>query len=213
MPKKKKLTKAEKDQLLIINSRILKKILNKKASVIGLDLSTTSTGFYNYHFLNEDMRFGTTIKGGKDIINKRIVNILDAIDELLVSHKNSIAIIEDYSFGLRGSSLSQLAELGGCVRTTLLRSGICYLTLAPQTLKKMVLGPARGSNTGKEFMLMQALDRWGIKFENNDVCDAFCLTQFVVELQKYMMPGSSGAKWQNQMFDDFLINRGIPILP
>jgi Holliday junction resolvasome RuvABC endonuclease subunit len=211
MPKKKKLTKEEKEQTLNTNSKILRKILKRKSSVIGLDLSTTSTGFYNYHFSNENLRFGTTIKGGKNQINKRIVNILDSIDELLVSNKNSIAIIEDYSFGLRGSSLSQLAELGGCVRTTLLRSGICYLTLSPQTLKKFVLGPSRGSNTGKEFMLMQALDRWGQKFNTSDVCDAFCLTQFVVTLREYMMPGSSGAKWQNQMYDDFIINRGLPI--
>ena len=211
MPKKKKLTAAEKRELLGINSKVLKKILKKKKSIMGFDLSTTATGFYHLNLVDDDQSFGMVIKGGKEHINKRIVSILDAIDVLLINNSNSIAIIEDYSFGLRGSSVAQLAELGGCVRTTLLRSHIAYLTIAPTTLKKFVLGPNRGKSVGKEFMLMQVLDTWGIKFGSSDECDAFCLTKFLDECRMFLN-GNSILKWKEQMFNDFITNRGIPIM-
>ena len=211
MPKKKKLGKEEKEQLLNKNSKILKRILRRTTNIIGIDLGTQTTGFYSLNIQNDNLSFGTAIKGGKKHINKRILAIVDAMDKLFVSHSNSIIILEDYSFGLRGSSVSQLSELGGSVKTALLRSKLSYLTLAPQTLKKFVLGPSRGSNTGKEFMLMHVLDRWHVKFESSDVCDAYCLTKFVEELKNYLDTKSVEFIWQEGMFKDFIINRGLPI--
>lgn len=211
MPKKKKLTDAEKRELLGINSKVLKKILKRTHSIIGLDLGTNATGFYHLHLTNNKHSFGTTIKGGNDHINKRIVNIIDSIDELLTNKKNILVVIEDYSFGLRGSSISQLSELGGTVKTALLHSGIGYLTVTPQTIKKFVLGPNRGKSAGKEFMLMQALDQWGIKFGSSDECDAFCLTKFLDECRMFLN-GNSILKWKEQMFNDFITNRGIPLM-
>jgi Holliday junction resolvasome RuvABC endonuclease subunit len=210
MPKKKTLTKVEKEKLLKANSKILKRILKKKKSIMGFDLSTTATGFYHLNLVDDSQSFGILIKGGNKKINNRIVKILDAIDVLLINSKDSMAVIEDYSFGLRGSSVAQLAELGGCVKTTLIRSGICYLTLAPQTLKKFVLGPARGSASGKEFMLMQVLDTWGKKFNSSDECDAFCLAKFLDELRMFLY-GYECLKWKEKMFQDFITNRGLPI--
>jgi len=211
MPKKRTLTKADKEERLKKHSAILKRILKKKKSIMGFDLSTTATGFYHLNLQDNEQSFGMLIKGGNDIINKRIVKILDAIDILLINSSDSIAIIEDYSFGLRGSSVAQLAELGGCVRTTLLRSNIAYLAAAPQTIKKFVLGPSRGSKVGKEFMLMQVLDTWGMKFASSDECDAFCLTKFLDELRLFIN-GEEYPKWKQQMYKDFIINRGLPII-
>jgi Holliday junction resolvasome RuvABC endonuclease subunit len=213
MPKKKNLSKAEKDELYKKNIPILKRILKRTRSAIGIDLGTNETGFYHHHFYDALLGFGMRISPGKLQINQRICKIVDSIDELLVNKKNTIVIIEDYSFGLRGSSVSQLSELGGSVKTTLLKSGFNYFTLAPQTLKKFVLGPQRGSKVGKEFMLMQVLDKWGVKFDSADVCDAFCLAMFVYELKLFIINEGSGLKWQDEMFRDFIINRGIPVMP
>jgi Holliday junction resolvasome RuvABC endonuclease subunit len=211
VPKKKNLTKAEKEELYNKNLPILKRILKRITNIVGIDLGTNLTGFYSLNLKDHAMSFGVALNGGNDHINKRIVKIIDAIDELLTRRTNTLVILEDYSFGLRGSSVSQLSELGGSVKTTLLRSNLGYLTLAPQTLKKFVLGPSRGKNTGKEFMLMQVLDRWQIKFDSSDVCDAYCLAQFVRELKFFINDERLYPKWVQEMFRDFIINRGLPI--
>jgi|APSaa5957512576_1039674.scaffolds.fasta_scaffold73579_2 Holliday junction resolvasome RuvABC endonuclease subunit len=213
MPKKKKLNKKEKQEVFESTIPILKKMFKKKPSIMGFDLSTSATGFFHLFVVNSASSYGQLVKSEKkgNHINVRIVDIVDTLSNFVKTNSNSIAVIEDYSFGLRGSSVAQLAELGGCVKSLLLKEGIGFFKVAPQTLKKFVLGPSRGKASGKEFMLLEVMDRWNRKFSSSDVCDAFCLAKFIETLGQYVNDPDSLRKWEQDMFFDFVVNRGIPI--
>ena len=203
MPKKKKLTKEEKKKQLINNGKVLKRFLKVKKDFMGIDIGTQITGFYS------DRNEGLAIYGGpKNTRMKRMHIIKNTFMKIECS--GSIAIIEDYAFTRNISSLSQLAELGGIIRLLLYESQIPYLTLAPQTLKKFVLGPSRGSKTGKQFILLEVFDRWGKKFNDDNIADAFCLHMFLKNLKQYLLGEKDFLKWEQQMFNDFITNRGLP---
>jgi len=202
----KKPNKEEREKLLKENRKLLKFYLKKRPNIIGLDLGTQTTGFYSKEIE------GVAISGGtKNHINHRIVIIKNDLQNLITAPHKSIAIMEAYSFNLASSTLSQLSELGGTIKTLLYESRVPYLTLAPATLKKFVLGSGRGQMQGKEHMLVEVLDRWGIKFSDHNVCDAFCLAKFLETLKEYI-DNKEFPKWVKLMFNDFIIKRGIPVV-
>ncbi len=223
MPKKKRLTAAERRILLEKNKKILKRILKYKKYIIGLDIGTNTTGFYS------DLTDGLALSGYNDpnrysrifLINQALLDILKS-DRFQLNKNRIIAIIEDYSLSLRSSTIMQIAELTGIIKINLLTFNIPYVKVAPQTLKKFVLGPSRSSQQGnkitkrhqqKQFILLETLDRWGKKFNDDNTCDAFCLKMFLQELKDYLVNEEKITKWKKDMFDKFIIDRGIPEMP
>lgn len=206
MPKK-KLTAAERRQHLHQNKLVLRKWLKgRNPKIIALDISTTSTGVYV-----TKTEVTLAIVPGKIPIRVRINEIGSQIEKILNKQKPDICIIEDYAFSLRASSVVQLAECGGVVRNLLYEHMIPFFAIAPQTLKKFVLGQgksakAKGKQT-KSLMLMEVFVKWGHRFDNDDQCDAFCLAMFLVELFAYIQKEDT-VKWKGKMFDDFLTTRG-----
>jgi Holliday junction resolvasome RuvABC endonuclease subunit len=85
-----------------------------------------------------------------------------------------LVMIEGYAFGAKGSSGISLGELGGVTRVALYDLNIPFIEIPPTQAKKFVTG--RG-NAKKEHMLMETLDRWGVKFLDDNICDAFGLVQ------------------------------------
>jgi Holliday junction resolvasome RuvABC endonuclease subunit len=210
MPKKKALTKDQRKVLLADNLlSLLHYFKIHKPKIIGIDIGTNLTGIHS--FLSKTF----VLKGGNFNRTKRINEIKkQLIKYLKKAHDHKcIVLMEDYSLGLRATSLYQLAEIGGVVRDVLYESKIPVLNVAPQTLKKFVFGPGRrlGGGTKKQLTLVEVLDRWGIKFDDDNACDAYCLYKFGWRLKHYLIqtPGTSGLKkWEIQMFDDFITNRG-----
>ena len=207
MPRKKQII--DKTAEFEKNSKYLLKIFKERPFIIGMDLSTTSTGFYDKN--SEGIGVAFIPKSSNRIA--RVSNIKHNISERLrsIGEDNCIAIIEDYSLGVtHPTSLSQLAELGGVIRVLLFESGIPYLLVTPQTLKKFVLGgKERGKNANKKaLILVEVLYRWGIKFNNDDIADAFCLFQFGKALYRYLLNPDVKKKWEQEMFKKFVIDRG-----
>jgi Holliday junction resolvasome RuvABC endonuclease subunit len=212
MPKR--LKAKEKKEALIKNSKFLKKLFKFRPYTIGIDLGTFTTGFSIIY--KESTHY--PIHGGpKNNMAERKYTVISTFTELLGRYNcndKAIAILEDYSFGSGGGSLSELAELGGAIKHILYGSKIPYFRLAPATLKKFVLGPSKGSKKGakKELMLVEVLDRWGIKFSDNNVCDAYCLTKFILNLRDYVNGKAKISKWKMEMFNNFIALRGEPVM-
>ncbi len=202
---KKRLTAKEKKLTFEKNSKILSTLFSKRTNFIGVDLGTHKTGFFcgikKDRLLTAD---------SKETRNKRIFKINKQFKKLLIKPNSSIVIIEDYAMSPRKTTMIQIAELGGVIKNSLIELKIPYLTLAPQTLKKFVLGPSRSSKQQKQFMLMEVLDRWHIKFDDDNVCDAYCLYKFMKVLKFFLNNPTAIKKWEQQMFTDFVINRGKP---
>lgn len=88
-----------------------------------------------------------------------------------------IVLIENYSFGSKGSALSVLHELGGVVKDMLWRHEAVWTVISPQTLKVAATGKAGAS---KDEMLAAARLMWHECPEHN-VADAFHLAQYAIE--------------------------------
>jgi Holliday junction resolvasome RuvABC endonuclease subunit len=57
-----------------------------------------------------------------------------------------------------------------------------YKVINPTTLKSFVIG-TKGKKKGskKELMLLHCFKKWGEEFENNNLCDAYCLARMALE--------------------------------
>ena len=149
-------------------------------NAIGLDLSLTSTGI--------------AWTSGDDILTDKIcpdmpkqempryLFILEKIKEKCEEIKPDVIIIEGYSFGSRGSAITQLAELRGVLKYYFSINSIKWREIAPSSLKKFVTGSGRAD---KEAMADAAYWNWGVDFLNwkkdNDKCDAYCLIKMAQE--------------------------------
>jgi len=220
MAKKKRITKEEKDNIIKLNSRILRFNL-KKEEIIGLDLGTTITGLYNN-------KFGSALWSSTSSNIYERINIIRKEFLLYLSFKKSkkcFFIIEDYAFA--GQSVIQIAELGGIIKTTLYDLHMPFVAIAPTTLKKMVLGPSKQQKIGnkKQQIMVEVLSRWGVKFEDDNACDAFCLVKFAEYLRAYLndekikeyktvardekISERNILNWEKEMFKNFILNRNV----
>ena len=87
--------------------------------------------------------------------------------------------VEGLSFGSKGASMLELAGLHYLIRYMIDREfcGVRHV-VPPQTLKKFVCGKG---NVKKEQMLLQTYKRWGMEFQDNNICDAYCLARYAME--------------------------------
>jgi Holliday junction resolvasome RuvABC endonuclease subunit len=85
----------------------------------------------------------------------------------------TIALIENYAFSRRSSSVHKLAELGGIVKLELVRAGIDLQRANMSATRKFLCGTIhRGTNP--KVAVHQALRAAGAHFETLDESDAFC---------------------------------------
>uniref|UniRef100_A0A6M3K1Y6 Holliday junction resolvase RuvC n=1 Tax=viral metagenome TaxID=1070528 RepID=A0A6M3K1Y6_9ZZZZ len=210
----KKLTAEQKREKFKVNSRVLKRFIKTKNIKLGIDLGTILTGVYCSDFGS------LLIEGGNGKIIERIIRIDNVLLQNLkaMKYKKTIAIIEDYAYQ---SKMTQMAEISGVIKTSLFKLKIPYLLVATTTIKKFVLGPSRGAKTSKKYspMLMETLDRWGVKFVNDDLCDSYCMVQFLEYLEAFLFNKKvidhqkqrDLFNWEKDMFFNFVVNRGEPV--
>jgi crossover junction endodeoxyribonuclease RuvC len=85
-----------------------------------------------------------------------------------------LVVIEGCSYGSKGQSVYQIAELGGIVRFWLYQHAITTVEVTPSTLKKFATGVG---NSGKDQMLAAAIRRFhlGEGRDDNNEADAYLL--------------------------------------
>jgi len=130
--------------------------------ILALDLSLTATGWC---LDGECGRIRTSLRG-----MERIDAIARQVQAL--ARDVELVVIEGYSFGSKGRSVFDVAELGGCVRFLLHRLCIPFVCVPPATLKKYATG--RG-NCGKDEMIAAAIRRFRFGGSDNNEADAFLL--------------------------------------
>jgi len=161
--------------------------------ILGIDFSLNSTGIC---FLDEQTKMCKTlaIKTTKRVPGKRKGTTkkvqmfgeerLDFIDKasrkVLSAHPISLALIEGYSMGLKGSRPYPIGEGGGLWKLNLYRAGIRFLVVPPLSLKKFAIGKGKG---GKDSMFaLRVSELWtgkgfgNFNFETDDQIDAKMLS-------------------------------------
>ncbi len=151
---------------------------NPMSVIVGLDLSLTGTGVV---VLDDGSitakKLIKTKPSGNDpkAETERLLTIKEQIKEVIEQVKPKLVLIEGLAFSARNSTaLVQLSGLNYLVREYLVLSKIPFVIVAPTTLKKFIMGKGAGP---KELMLLETYKRYGISFLDNNLCDAFGLTQ------------------------------------
>lgn len=95
---------------------------------------------------------------------------------LIAVPKESLVLIEGYSFGSKGGQAIDRAEYGGILRYHLCGEamGCTVLEIPPLTLKKWTTGAGKGSKTPVVAALVK---RYGVMFETDDEYDAYALAR------------------------------------
>lgn len=150
---------------------------------IGIDPSLTGTGIVvldeQGNVLDKDL---VSTKPSKKI-EARYDDILDVVSEMVLENHafkvdGAHVVIEGLSFGSRGASMLELAGLHYLIRYYLShKDGVTISIVPPQALKKWVCGKG---NVKKEQMILQTYKKWGLEFQDNNICDAYCLARYAM---------------------------------
>lgn len=142
--------------------------------VIGLDLAAQSTGIAlpdgTAVTLLAPKPAGKTRTLADDLA--RLHHAVLTIDDLLARHRPALAVIEDYTPGIRSNAVHRIAEISGCIRLACHRAGVPIALVNPMHLKIYATGKGRAD---KGLMRVEALKRGGVEFRNDDEADAWWL--------------------------------------
>ncbi len=146
---------------------------------VGIDPSLTSTAIV---ILDQEAKIYNqklikTEGGTFDRDEGRLLHIVNEIKPITNLPRLEKVLIEGLSFGSRGQSMMQIAALHYLIRIFLYQRGVNYDVVPPTTVKKFVTG--RG-NAKKELMLLKTFKKWGVEFEDNNLCDAYCIAQYAI---------------------------------
>ena len=83
--------------------------------------------------------------------------------------------MEGIAFAKKSTFAHQLGALHFYIRILFYRNNDNYTIVPPTELKKFVTGKG---NCKKDLMLMKTYKRWGVEFDDDNLCDAFCLAQY-----------------------------------
>jgi Holliday junction resolvasome RuvABC endonuclease subunit len=171
----------------------------KGTVIAGIDLSLNATGIVildsSGTILHQELIENIVLtkgiyKNGNERIIKtsvfgmeRLKLIRNRIHQLLLDYQVQVVGIEGYAmgiFGIRGKGvvgrIFNLGEVGGCVRLSIHELGLKSFEISPNSLKAFVTGNGAAD---KEMMIESTEKRFGIKFEDDNVCDAYGLARFV----------------------------------
>lgn len=118
----------------------------------------------------------------KDQIEKRMNVILNEIEKTIDNENYNIVYIEGLSFGSKGQAMLELAGLHYVITQMLYNTeNLRFKEIPPGTLKKFVTGKG---NAKKNLMLLNTYKKFGVEFQDDNLCDAFCLAKKAFEDMK-----------------------------
>lgn len=155
-------------------------------TIVGLDLSLTSTGF---SYSEKRGIIATKNKGPA-----RLHDISMMLADLLLEIDEPAVMIEGYSFASRNSQAHAIGELGGVIRLTLWNLRIPYVEIPPTCRAKFATGKG---NAGKGEVMSAVSARTGIVWSGSgadDMCDAFILEEMgltYLQRPRYTWPSAN----------------------
>lgn len=139
---------------------------------LGLDLSLRATGAALLSTENMEtttvrtLTSPATLKG-----HERLFHLRSSLERLVTGKSITLATIEGYSFGSKNNQF-YLGEWGGVARLCLHEAGVPYIVVPPTSLKKWTTG---SGNADKIAMAVATYEQFGLKFDDDNQCDAFNL--------------------------------------
>jgi crossover junction endodeoxyribonuclease RuvC len=147
---------------------------------VGIDPSINATGII---VLDQD----------KNIIEQKLFSVKSELfEESLLKYEKEIRFIpnivnlgavylEGPAYQAAGRAILQMGALHYMTRLFLFKKQANYKIIAPGTLKKFVTGTGRAK---KDLMLLKVYKKWGVEFDDHNLCDAYGLARMALEEYK-----------------------------
>lgn len=166
-----------------------------KRTVVGLDMSLTSTGAVAIKGHTGLLGKRSTLRGWQNPLTSlkdgddqdRILMIIETILPWVLDQDPDLVIIERYALS-RYTNQSRLGELGGVIRWELTKSGYPWVSVVAGSVKLHATGSGRAD---KKLMLASARDFWE-ECPNHDVADAFHLARWGLDKYSEIMVRLAG---------------------
>lgn len=108
-------------------------------------------------------------------IENNPINMIKLTDEILsYVQPDDIVGLEGYGYASKQGFL--LGGIGWIIRTGLIKMGVTYYEIPPNSLKKFATGVG---NADKRHIAVEVNKRWGFFDKSDNVTDAFVLAQMV----------------------------------
>jgi len=115
---------------------------------------------------------------------ERIDEVVCHIDVFLDTQPIDYVVMEQYAFNMRNTStLTDLAELGGCIKMKLYKRNIEPFIVSAKRWKAMVFNNA---SIQKDMTLKEVYKRFGRDCKNSDEADAFGIYKFLDIVINYL---------------------------
>lgn len=140
-----------------------------------------------------------------DLIEDRLISICKQVIDSIENNKCIERIyIEGLSYSSSGQSTMELAGLHYIVRCAIHNStDFTYKMISPPTLKKFVSGVG---NCKKNLMLLYAFKKFGEEFNDDNICDAYCLARLALDEHKRGLPSINTQVIKGKKKQKFLNN-------
>jgi len=161
-------------------------------SVLGLDLSLTSTGYVMISCSGTLLVHGTTgyalSKATEKEEAKRINDITEFIEALIGEYQPKYVVIEGYAYNKSFTNKANItAELTGVVKNMLFLNRMDFLSIPATQARKIVFEMPVGVNssernkkiTVKDKLASLVKEKFGLKFNTDDEVDAFILAEAI----------------------------------
>lgn len=129
--------------------------------VLGLDPSTTSTG---YGLVDGDGRRAATfvdcgcIRPPRNVtFDRRLQVLFDGVNEVLQTHKPDAVAIEGSFYGKDADAAAKLGEARGVLRLAVTLTGIESVVYSPAEIKKALTGNGQATKESVQYMVAQTL--------------------------------------------------------
>jgi Holliday junction resolvasome RuvABC endonuclease subunit len=155
----------------------MKKRKNNSPMFVGLDPSFNGTGIIVLDSQGEIIE-QTLHKAKEGEVEERLLDIEKKIKFIPTILNLEIVYIEGPSYSSSGAFVLQMGALHYLIRLIFLKKKINYKVIAPGTLKKFVAGTGVAK---KELMLLKTYKKWGVEFDDNNLCDAYGLARMAFE--------------------------------
>jgi crossover junction endodeoxyribonuclease RuvC len=151
----------------------------KETLFVGLDPSINATGVIildDCENIIEQKTF--SVKDKDKLFERSLIKYEEEIDFIAKIINLGSVYIEGPSYQSAGQAILQMGALHFITRVYLYRANVNYKVIAPGTLKKFVTGKG---NSKKDLMLLKTYKRWGVEFDDHNVCDAYGLARMALE--------------------------------
>ena len=145
---------------------------------VGIDPSLVGTGVVMVDEGGEIVEQKLISTSSDTPTEQRLLDILKNLSFIKTVPRLAKVYMEDLAYFSKSSRLFELAGLHFLIRTYFFETNVQIKIIPPKSLKKFV---TNNGNAKKNLMLLKCYKRWGKSFDDDNICDAYCLARLALE--------------------------------